>query len=154
MEKEEEPLIKIGEYIELRKRTNTDLLYVIKELKKCIEDYKEYDKKQKEILKDCNTKIGIQNARIKNQKKAITDLLAMINNGSREKINEANIIAYLDKLYEDSMVEAEKLKKELNNVKHEYGNCRGIFKQATGISYENWINNAKLKKELRDNLMK
>lgn len=148
MEKDE-PLIKLGEYIELRNRTNTDLLYVIKELKRCIEDYKEYDKKQKELLKDCNTRINIQNARIKNQKKAITDLLSMINEKSPGKVSEENIISYLDKLYEDSMVEANKLRKELDKTKEEFGNCKNIFKQATGIDYNTWLENAKLKKELR-----
>lgn len=147
---EDEPLIKLGEYIELRKRTNTELLYIIKELKRCIEDYKEYDKKQKEILADCNVRIGIQNARIKNQKKVITDMLKAINKGNASTINEESILSHIDKLYEGNIAEMEKLRKALNKSREELDGCKKAFKQIIGISYEGWMDRVKLRESKKE----
>lgn len=143
---QEEPLIKIGEYLDLRNHTNKDLMRVIKQLKACISDYKLYDSKQKEFIRQCNIKIGVQNSRISHQKKAITDLLKAINSNESKKINEKYILEYLDNLYAENIEEAQRLKDELRMVKIEFGNCKAIFRNEIGITYEEWIGRAKNKK--------
>lgn len=146
---QEEPLIRIGEYMDLRNHTNRDLLRVIKELKQCIEDYKKYDAKQKELIRQCDIRIGIQNSRIKHQKKAITDLLKAINSNESHKIDEEYILNYLDTLYNDSMVEARNIKEKLGHTLNELNNCKVVFRNATGVPYDKWKEQSKIKKEER-----
>lgn len=145
----DDSVITLGEYIELRKRTNRDLLYIIGEQKRCIDDYRKYDERQKERMRGINVQNDMLRTRLKNQKKAIVQTLELVNRKASGSIEPEQVLAKIEQLFNRGIEAAVEEKRKYRELKSEFDNCKNMLKQITGMSYEEWMENARIKKEIR-----
>lgn len=145
----DDSVITLGEYIELKKRTNRDLLYIIGEQKRCIDDYRKYDERQKLHIREINTQNDMLRARLKNQKKAIEQMLKLVNQKASGNIEPEQIFDYIERLFKNGIETAMDEKRKYRELKSEFDNCKNMLKQITGVPYEEWMENARIKKEIR-----
>lgn len=143
------PVIALGEYIELRKRTNRNLLYMIGEQKRCIDDYRKYDERQKLHIREINVQNDMLRARLKNQKKAIEQMLRLVNQKSSDSIEPEQVFSCIERFFKNGVEAAMEEKKKYRELKCEFDNCKNMLKQITGVPYEEWMENARIKKEMR-----